>query len=265
MAKRAGSETLAMSVYEQLRSAILHGEFSPGERLKPAELSTRFAVSLGVMREAISLLAAKDLVRIDRNRACYVMSLSMEALANLTAARKITEGAALRLSVELGGLTWESEVIAAHHRMASLPILLPGDPPPRNEEWARAHIDFHYKLIEACGNPVLLDICARLSDAADVYRAWSGLGSRKVHRDIAGEHKGLLDAAIAHDPNRAGTLFEAHIERTQEILADSDLTTTLAARSARIDNGGPACPSRLLAPSVPSTNSPSSIPDLWPL
>ena len=232
MAKRAGSETLAMSVYEQLRFAILNGGFTPGERLKPVELSGRFEVSLGVMREAISLLAAKDLVRVDRNRACYVMSLSLEALANITAARKITEGAALRLSVERGGLTWESEVVAAHHRMASLPIALPEDSTARNEEWARAHMDFHYKLIEACGNPVLLDICARLSDAADVYRAWSGPGSREVHRDIAGEHKSLLDAALAHDADRTVLLFEAHIERTQAILTDFDLTAGLAGWTA---------------------------------
>jgi DNA-binding GntR family transcriptional regulator len=221
VAKRAGSETLAVSVYEQLRSAILNGKLPPGERLKPAELSTRFEVGLGVMREAISLLAAKDLVRVDRNRACYVMSLSPEALTNLTAARKITEGAALRLSIERGDLTWQSEVVAAHYRMASLPILLPGDPSSRNEEWARAHVEFHYRLIEACGNPVLLDICARLSDAADVYRAWSRPGSLESHRDIAGEHKMLLDAALAHDADRAVRLFEEHIERTQAILAAS--------------------------------------------
>jgi DNA-binding GntR family transcriptional regulator len=213
-----------MSVYEQLRFAILNGGLTPGERLKPVELSARFEVSLGVMREVISLLAAKDLVRIDRNRACYVMSLSLEALANLSAARKITEGAALRLSVELGGLTWESEVVAAHYRMANLPILLPEDPTSRNQEWALAHMEFHYKLIEACGNPVLLDICARLSDAADVYRAWSGPGSIEVHRDIAGEHEMLLDAALAHDADRAARLFEAHIERTQAILTDSGVT-----------------------------------------
>jgi DNA-binding GntR family transcriptional regulator len=70
---------------------------------------------------------------------------------------------------------------------------------------------------------VLIDICARLSDAADVYRAWSGPGGREVHRDIAGEHKMLLDAALAHDPDRAVLLFEAHFERTQAILTDSYL------------------------------------------
>ncbi len=51
---------------------------------------------------------------------------------------------------------------------------LPGDPTARNEEWARAHVAFHDSLIAACGNPRLLGICRRLSDAAELYRAWSG-------------------------------------------------------------------------------------------
>ncbi len=232
MAKSAGSETLALNVYEQLRFAIFNGGFAPGERLKPVELGGRFGVSLGVMREALALLAAHDLVRIDRNRSCHVTPLSLEALADLTVARKITEGAALRLSVERGGVTWESEALAAHHRMASLPIHLPEDPTLRNEEWARAHLEFHATLIENCDNPVLLDICARLSDAAELYRAWSGPRSREIHRDVAGEHKALLDAALAHDADRAVLLFEAHIDRTEALVTDFD--------SAAVEVGPPS-------------------------
>jgi len=220
MAKRAGSVTLAVGVYEQLRSAILNGRMKPGERLKPMELCARLEVSLGVMREALGLLAAQNLVVVDRNRGCWVTPLSAEALRNLTGAREIIEGAALRLSVQRGGVAWESELLAAHHRMASLPVTLPGDPAARNEEWASAHLVFHCKLIEACGNLVLLDTCARLSDAAELYRTWSVLGG-EGHRDVAGEHRALLEAALAHDADRTVTMFEAHIERTQALVTAS--------------------------------------------
>ena len=219
MAKRAGGETLAVTVYEQLRSAILDGRLAPDERLKPAELSGQFGVGLGVMREALSLLAAHELVRIDRNRAFHVTPLSLDALENLTFIRKLNEGAALRLSVERGGVTWETEILGAHHRMASQSMYRLDDPAARNEAWARAHLDFHDTLISACGNPRLLGICRRLSDAAEVYRAWSGPGTREINRDVAGEHKALLDAALAHDADLLVALFEAHIDRTKAILA----------------------------------------------
>ena len=213
MAKRAGGETLALSVYEQLRSAILSGRLAPDERLKPAELSGQFGVSLGVMREALSLLAAHELVRVDRNRAFHVTPLSLDALENLTFIRKLNEGAALRLSIERGGVTWETEILGAHHRMASQSMYRLDNPTARNEEWARAHLDFHDALISACGNP-------RLSDAAELYRAWSGPGTREINRDVAGEHKALLDAALAHDADLAVALFEEHVDRTQAIVAE---------------------------------------------
>ena len=223
MAKRTGSDTLAVNIYERLRAAILSGEFRPGERLMPSQLAAGFVVSLGVMREALGLLGAQNLVLIDRNRGCQVTPLSAQALADLTAARKVNEGTALRLAVERGGVIWESEVLAAHHRMASLPMLLPDSPPKRNAAWAAAHMDFHTKLIEACDNPVLLDICTRLSDAAEMYRAWSVTGSGETDRDVAGEHKALLDAALAHNQDHATQLFEAHVDRTRSIVIDSAL------------------------------------------
>jgi DNA-binding GntR family transcriptional regulator len=210
-----------MDVYEQLRASILNGRLAPGERLKPAELSRHFEVSLGVMREALGLLGAHELIRIDRNRAFRVTPLSLDALEDLTFIRKLNEGAGLRLSIERGGIAWESEVLAAHYRMASQPMYRLDNPTSRNEEWARAHLAFHDKLIDACQNPRLLGICRRLSDAAELYRAWSGPGTREINRDVAGEHKGLLDAALAHVADLAVTLFEAHLDRTKAILAES--------------------------------------------
>src|ERR1700749_2598929 len=228
MAKRTGGESLAVDVYDQLRTDIFDRRFAPGERLKPAELGERFGVSISVMREALGLLAAQNLVRIERNRGFHVTTLSLDALADLTLTRKLNDGAALRRSVERGSVSWESEVRAAHHRMASEPVSRPDDPHSRNPAWATAHIAFHDKLIDACGNPVLLDICRRLSDAAERYRAWSGAwsgGRSPVRRDIATEHRQLMEAALAHDADLAVALFEAHGDRTATLPMDQPTPT----------------------------------------
>src|ERR1700759_651689 len=228
MAKRTGGASLAVDVYDQRRSDIVDRRSAAGQRLRPAELGERFGVSISVMREALGLLAAQNLVRIERNRGFHVTTLSPDALADLTLARKINEGAALRRSVERGSVSWESEVLAAHHRMASEPIYRPDDPHSRNPAWAAAHIAFHDKLIDACGSPVLLDICRRLSDAAELYRAWSGAwaeGRSPVRRDVATEHRQLMEAALAHDADLAVRLFEAHVDRTATILMDQPAPT----------------------------------------
>jgi len=132
----------------------------------------------------------------------------------------------------LGRITWESEVLAAHHGMATQSMFLSGEPGRRNEEWARAHMAFHHRLIQACGNPLLLKICDRLSDAAELYRAWSGAAGSEVRRDVAGEHQALLDAALAHDTEHAVTLFQAHVDRTQEIVTELDFAAAFGAAPA---------------------------------
>jgi DNA-binding GntR family transcriptional regulator len=223
VARRAGSESLAVDVSEQLRRDIFNRRLAPGERLKPVELGERFGVSVGVMREALGLLAAQSLVQIERNRGFHVITLSQKDLEDLTVARKLNEGAALRLSIERGGVAWESEVLAAHHRLAKAPVYLPGGSGAYNPEWGVHHAAFHAQLVRACGNTVILDICERLSDAAQVYRAWAGdgeTGRGGIVRDVEAEHRALMQAALSHDADLAVRLFEEHVDRTRAILLD---------------------------------------------
>jgi len=90
--RTAGGESLAAGVYAQLRIDILDRRLAPGQRLKPAELGQRFGVSVNVMHEALTLLAAQNLIRIERNHGFHVTTLSAEELDDLTAARTINEG-----------------------------------------------------------------------------------------------------------------------------------------------------------------------------
>jgi len=49
-------------VYEALRADILNTQIEPGRRLKIADLSNRFGVSLSVVREALTRLGEQGLV-----------------------------------------------------------------------------------------------------------------------------------------------------------------------------------------------------------
>ena len=59
--RRGDAETLSADVYGQVRSELLEGHYSPGERLVPADLCERYGVKAGVLREALSRLAAEGL------------------------------------------------------------------------------------------------------------------------------------------------------------------------------------------------------------
>ncbi|WP_410676852.1 GntR family transcriptional regulator [Amycolatopsis sp. cmx-4-68] len=156
-----------MLVYSQLRSAILNGELAPGERLKAAGLSARFEVSLSVVREALGLLAAKNLVLVDRNRGFRVTPLSLQALTDLTEARAINEGSALRLC----GRWLITSLDPIYERDVLAPVL-PGTPVPlASIEGFRPSDRFLAHVLGRRGYQVPDNLCGddRPGEVADFY------------------------------------------------------------------------------------------------
>lgn len=217
MAKRGESVTLTMDVYQQLRRDILTGKFVPGAPLRPSELGRQLSVSVGVVREALTRLVEQRLVVALHNRGFRVMTLTRDGLQQLVAARQLNECRAVELSVERGDVDWESQVVAAHHRMVNTPIYAHEDADHTNDEFSKQHKAFHFALMEACGNSYLLDICHQLYDASDLYRRWSApMIGRRSH--ATREHKGIMDAALAREPKEAARLYAEHIAVTADLV-----------------------------------------------
>jgi DNA-binding GntR family transcriptional regulator len=75
-----------------LRSAILRGEYSPGERLVEADLCERFGVSRFQVRAALQDLAAEGLVEVQRNKGAHVRKISLDEAVEITEVRMVVEG-----------------------------------------------------------------------------------------------------------------------------------------------------------------------------
>lgn len=216
MARRGTAQTLSSDVYEQLRDAILGGQVLPGSRLRPADLRTRYDVSLSVVREALMRLVEQRLVVTQPNLGFSVAPLSLTHLQDLVQARCIVEGSAIRASVQQGNLEWESRVLAIHHRLERTPIWLGGEDPTLNGDWVSAHAAFHATLIEACDNEILLGLCASLFDMAELYRRWNEAGERRS-REVVQEHRDLAAAALEHNGPLAEQLLVEHITHTADL------------------------------------------------
>lgn len=204
-------------VYERLRSDILSGELKPGQRLRFNDICQSYDVSVGVIREALSRLAEQRLVTVTHQSGYAVMELSRRDLEALTSARRLIEGVALAEAIAKGDVDWESEVLAVHHRLASLPHA------ENTDEWGEVHREFHETLLRGCDNPYLISVAAELRDAAEVYRRWSLVFDTKHTRDIPAEHKEIVDAVLAGDAPLAGTLLDTHIALTTERLIEAEV------------------------------------------
>lgn len=211
------------AVFSRLRSDILTGKLQPGSKLPFSSLCEHYDASVGVIREALSRLLEQGLVRSAPQQGYFVTAISRNDLVGLTTARREIETLTLRLAIADGDTTWESEVLAAHHRLAQCPVTDDDDPDRISEEWATLHRVFHETLLVGCGNPWLIDIAADLRASAELYRRWSIPKGQEHSRDIAGEHRAITDAVIARNAGLASLLLSQHISLTTELLLETGL------------------------------------------
>ena len=210
------ARTRADRIYRQLRSDILTGRLSPGQRLPFAELCQHYDVSIGVLREVLPRLTEQGLVSAEPQIGFRVMSVSEDDLVQLTEARVAIETLVLRQSIEHGDLGWESAILGAHHILARTPTRTAGG--DVNHGWLTAHAHYHEALLAASPNQRLFAIANRLRDEAELYRVWAQARPQAEGRDFAREHQRILDATLARDTDRALDALSGHIEGTTQIL-----------------------------------------------
>lgn len=225
MVRQSGGTTRTDTTYQRLRGDILGGRLTPGQRLKFPELCQHYETSVGAAREALTKLTAEGLVTTQAHQGYSVVPLSHEDLADLTLARVEIESLVLRLSVQHGDMHWESQAVAAHHLLERTLLIGLDDPDRLSDQWAQAHAAYHVALLAGCPNRRLLNTALALREEAELYRQWSVSLGHEPDRDIAGEHRGILDAAITRDADLAADRLRDHIAHTAQLLitcADDD-------------------------------------------
>jgi len=203
--------------YEALRADLLSCRILPGSRLKIQELCTRFSVSLGAIREALSRLTSEGLVVAEPQRGFRAVPISAADLRDLTLARIEIETLCLRRAISTGSVDWEAGLVAASHRLSRTPERVPNDPARSNDDWAEAHAAFHRALVGGCDSPWLLRLRAQLYDQSERYRRLS-IPLSGTTRNVQDEHQNIVQAALDRDAEKATKLLAAHLEATSKIL-----------------------------------------------
>jgi GntR family transcriptional regulator, carbon starvation induced regulator len=222
------SKTQSERVFEALRADILACRVQPGAKLRINEIAEAHEVSLGAVREALSRLGAESLVVAESQKGYHVTPLSVAELLDLTEARVEIERLALARSIERGDLDWETGLVGAWHRLSRLDEYPASGSRQPSEPWALAHAAYHQALVAACGSTKLLQIRLQLYEQAERYRRYS-TPLASVHRDVAGEHQQIFEAAMPRDTVLAGRLISEHLQRTVALIVTSPRLATESA------------------------------------
>ena len=78
---------------------------------------------------------------------------------------------------------------------------------------------FHTQLYEHCGRPRLVEMIASLRDASSAYlHIYRAAADFPVER-LDAEHREILAACVARDPERAAAATRTHLHHTVEHVA----------------------------------------------
>ena len=146
----ANRKSLGEDVAERLRDAILHGELSPGQRLREEELSARIQVSRGRIRDTFILLEHEGLVQSSRDRGVSVVELTRNDLQEIYTLRSVLEPLAISLAIKRGDASDLAEMDASLAEMTSA-----FSRRITERDAARLDVQFHDTIYQAAHRPHL--------------------------------------------------------------------------------------------------------------
>lgn len=202
------TQTVGEQTYQRIRSDIIFGRLKPGQKLKLDALREVYDASISTLREILSRLASEGLVLAEGQRGFEVAPVSIENLKEISELRLLLETHALKQSFAAGGVDWEGDVVACHHKLATLERQMAGGEKSQTETWKRYDWEFHQSLISACGSQVLMETHASVFDKYLRYQ----MIALSFRGDIAArEHQGMMDAALSRNADAAITILERHV------------------------------------------------------
>lgn len=208
--------TLTERVTDALQHAIVTGDLAPGAKLNEPELARRFGVSRGPLREAISRLEARRLIRVIANAGARVVALDTGQLIALFETREALEGQAARLAAERMDTAAIEELRLLLDRHAAA-ISADGGRAYYQDE---GDYDFHYRIAHGAGNPLLAGILLDdLYQLLRMYRFRLSAAHGRAEQALA-EHRQILAAIAERDGELAELLMRRHVARGAARLTD---------------------------------------------
>ena len=195
------------TVAERLRQRILGHQLGAGSWIDEQALSAEFGISRTPLREALKVLAGEGLVTMKLRRGAYVTEVS---------ARDLTEVFHLLALLERDAAATVARNASKEQlrELEDLHLELEASTKDRNRFFA-ANERFHLHLLEVAGNRWGKQVAADLRKVMKLNRHHSLFKQGRVEASLA-EHRDILAALLARDPQQAQHLMREHIAQGEE-------------------------------------------------
>jgi DNA-binding GntR family transcriptional regulator len=212
----ATRQSLGEDVAERLRDAILHGEFSPGQRLREEELGHRLQVSRGPVRDAFVLLEREGLVTSSRHRGVSVVELTRNDLHELYTLRSALEALAITLAIQRATPQDLAQIDRSLAQMtASFSRRI------TEREAARLDLEFHDAIYQAAHHQRLLTAWRQIRLPTYWFLLFRNVASPDWRESTVKGHAALASVIRTGDETAAVELIRDHISFAYERILQS--------------------------------------------
>jgi GntR family transcriptional regulator, rspAB operon transcriptional repressor len=210
-ALRARRGSARAQVYVSLRDAIITAELEPGRQLSENELAARLGVSRTPVREALQRLREERLVAVVPQLGTFVTRISDSGVADAQFVREALECAAVR----------ESAARATDADVAALDAIVAGQERTRVVEdfdgFYALDDDLHRMLCDLSGREIAWSLSQRAKGHLNRIRRLS-LPEPGYIAEMIAEHRAVVAAVAAHDPDEAERTLRHHLRMVLSTL-----------------------------------------------
>jgi GntR family transcriptional regulator of vanillate catabolism len=203
--------TRTISTIDELRAAILAGQYRPGERLQEIRLGESLGVSRTPVRIALQALAAEGLLEYEPNCGYSVREFDRAEILNALETRAALEGLAARFAAE-GGLKLEEQTRLEQILSEGDALLANGDPSEEiRSDYARMNAAFHDAVHDASATRMVREML-RLTQLLPIssHENLIAFEYGKI-RHRHDEHHRIFEAIIRRDGSRAEAIMREHV------------------------------------------------------
>lgn len=212
-------------VFQELKDAIMMGEFAPGQKFRIDEFAQVFKTSHMPVREAINQLTIIGALESHPRRSASIVSFSPQRLDDLMDLRLAVEGRAIECAVEK--VTAEDIATLTAFR-AKMDQLLQSDT-LNLKAYLRLNQQFHFSIYAIADNPQLMDVIElawlRYGPMLNMLNGGSARDALLSGND---DHMEMIEGLRTHDAQRAKDALRSDL---------LDAASTICARSDELEAG----------------------------
>ncbi|MVW70662.1 MULTISPECIES: GntR family transcriptional regulator [unclassified Bordetella] len=211
-------------VYAELRRRLMSGAFLPGERLREERIASELSVSRTPVRQAIERLIEDGLVAREPHRGAVVLGWSDRDIEEAFELRLLLEPYAARAAALRAEPEHVEALQSANDQM--LEAVQSGD------EDCAARIQhynnrFHHALLSAAQSARVRTLVENLVDLPILIGSFY-FYSRDNMLSSVEQHRQIISAIRAKDPDYAETAMRLHLTATRRLFLDQRKTTPQA-------------------------------------